>query len=107
MIAKTMKPMNASPPITPPTIAPVLFDAGAGGSGLEGGRIDIDDAIGLDGRLLVGSEGIQDDVEIVDDAEVTDRVGREEAAACDVEVVEADVGATKSSSVKSADAQAR
>ena len=81
MIANTTKQTNARPPITPPTIAPVSREAGAdaGGSGCEGDRVDIDDAMDLDGRLKVGREGIHDGV---DDAVVADRVGREEAAAC-------------------------
>ena len=78
MIANTKKPTNAKPPITPPTIAPVLLDAGAGGSGSEGDRVGIDDAMDLDGRLGVGREGIHDGV---DDAVLAERAGRDEAAA--------------------------
>ncbi|KAL8964246.1 MAG: hypothetical protein Q9183_004589, partial [Haloplaca sp. 2 TL-2023] len=107
MIANTTRQTNASPPITPPTIAPVFGGAGAdaGESGCEGDRVGIDDAMDLDWRLEVGREGIHDGVE---DAVVADRAGREEAAASvDEEVRGTDVGAASKLSVRSAGAQAK
>ncbi|KAI4162024.1 MAG: hypothetical protein LQ342_004336 [Letrouitia transgressa] len=103
--------MNASPPMTPPTIAPVLLVGGAGEFGAfgmlgfegkaPGERTVVEDGVGLVGDEeteedvddvekgddvgLVGDEEIEEDV---DDGEKGDGSGREEGVARDVEDLE-------------------
>lgn len=92
MTANTTKPTSARPPSTPPTIAPVLLGVGAGGSGFEGDRVDVDDAMDLDGRIKVGREGRRDGV---DDAVVGGRVGGKEAGVCIDEASKTVVGVAR------------
>ncbi|KAL8915264.1 MAG: hypothetical protein Q9172_006925 [Xanthocarpia lactea] len=77
--------------MTPPTIAPVLFEEAPGGLGFgeATGGLVVDGGKVVDGggMELAGDERTED----VDDGEVADKVGREEAEVVEVEVSEAGV----------------
>ncbi|KAL9037935.1 MAG: hypothetical protein Q9214_005483, partial [Letrouitia sp. 1 TL-2023] len=106
--ANTTKHINASPPMTPLTIAPVLLVRGIGVFGTSGtlgfeGKAPRERTVAEDGVGLVGDEEIEEDV---DDGEKGDGLGREERAARDVEDPELGVGEANKCSVLAPAAQA-
>ncbi len=78
--------------MTPPTIAPVLFDEAPGGLGFweaTGGLVvDGGEVVVGDDMVLVRDDRIED----VDDGEEADKVRREEAEVVKVDLSEAGVG---------------
>ncbi|KAL8719305.1 MAG: hypothetical protein Q9225_003669 [Loekoesia sp. 1 TL-2023] len=86
-MANVTKHMNASPPMTPPTIAPVLlFElADASGTLVFGGASPVEEAVIKAGMELAAVEEIAEEE---DDGKLIDGLGRVEGAVDDVEVSE-------------------